>query len=75
MTQDQVNCGYVPQNWVPSPSPPDAVGTKSLFGWQLARRGQLAHQLHGAVEWVESDAPPQLQSIVVDGLQYAALAK
>ena len=75
MTQDQVSCGYVPQNWVPSPSPPDAISSKSGFFRQLARRGPSVHQPHGAVEKLESDAPPQLQGIVVDWLQYAALAK
>ena len=75
MTQDQVSCGYVLQNWISLPSPPDAISSKSGFFWQLARRGPSEHQPHGAVEKVESDAPPQLQGIAVDWSQYAALAK
>ena len=75
-TRDQVNYGYISQNCVAAPSPPDATGTKSEFAWQLAEREQSVH--HGCMGWVEwgaRDAPPQLQFMVVDGLQYAALAK
>jgi hypothetical protein len=43
MAHDQVSYGYIPQNCVLSPSPPDATGTKSRFAWQLARRGQSGH--------------------------------
>ena len=38
MAQDRVNCGNVLQYWVPSPSPPDAIGTKLGFASQLARQ-------------------------------------
>lgn len=74
-TRDQVSYGYVLQYWVESPSPPDATGWKSEFAWQLARRQPPIHQGHTAAERGENDAPPQLQFIVVEGLQYAVLAK